>query len=148
MEWSLWASLEDNGEKGSGMLPCPQHFCNRRPKKDAMTRLKDCSVCRQMIKQLVSFSKGSATNSFQYGGSLHFDEKMIGMILDFPKIVSLKNATAALAEESPQQNACAMAFTGFGNLTSNTPFGTAAPARFVFSLTNKQFRFRPSDHIR
>ncbi|XP_068755622.1 uncharacterized protein [Montipora capricornis] len=84
MECCLWAFLE----KDSSIFPCPQHFTDRIANADALNRMSTCLVCRQMIRQLVSFTKYPwGGGGFKYGGSLHFDEKLIAIILDFKKII-------------------------------------------------------------
>lgn len=83
MECCLWSCLGDGT-----ISPCPQHFSNRKANADALNRMSICLVCQQMIKQLVSFTKGPwGVGSFKYGGSLQFDEKVIAIILDFQKII-------------------------------------------------------------
>ncbi|XP_068696129.1 uncharacterized protein [Montipora foliosa] len=83
MECCLWSCLEDGR-----ISPCPQHFSNRKANADALNRMSICVVCQQMIKQLVSFTKGPwGVGGFKYGGSLQFDEEVIAIILDFQKII-------------------------------------------------------------
>ncbi|XP_068696133.1 BTB and MATH domain-containing protein 42-like [Montipora capricornis] len=100
MECCLWAFLEKDSisVNHSRISPCPQHFSDGKANADASKRMITCSKCRRMIKQLVSISKvqtlgslygGQPSNTFKYGGSVHFDEKVIAMILDFQKIVKL-----------------------------------------------------------
>lgn len=38
---------------------CPQHFLNKKPRGNLLRLMKDCSVCRQMIKQMILHLKTS-----------------------------------------------------------------------------------------
>ena len=55
VEWCLWHVLE-NAEVIS---TCPQHFLNKKPRGNLLRLMKDCSVCRQMIKQMILHLKTS-----------------------------------------------------------------------------------------
>ncbi|XP_015778969.1 PREDICTED: uncharacterized protein LOC107356856 isoform X2 [Acropora digitifera] len=47
----LWYVLEN----AKAISTCPQHFFNKKPKENLLKLMKDCPVCRQMIKQLVNY---------------------------------------------------------------------------------------------
>ena len=55
VEWCLWHVLE-NAEVIS---TCPQHFLNKKPIGNLLGLMKGCSVCRQMIKQMILHLKTS-----------------------------------------------------------------------------------------
>ncbi|XP_029203945.2 uncharacterized protein LOC114967873 [Acropora millepora] len=95
-------------EEHSEISLCPQHFSNGKTRENLLRRMKNCSVCRRMIKQMVLNLKVSqaqlsggrfadkssvATHSFEYGGDYYFDEKVIAMILDFEKIIRVWKKT-------------------------------------------------------
>ena len=99
------------GQSHSGITPCPQHFSNNTTNKDLFERIKNCSVCRRMIEQLVSASKrgshgntttgfnfsssshGNTAISFNFGSSTarryHFDENLLSIIRDFHNILKM-----------------------------------------------------------
>ncbi|XP_015752469.1 PREDICTED: uncharacterized protein LOC107332256 [Acropora digitifera] len=47
----LWYVLEN----AKVISTCPQHFLNKKPTENLLKLMKDCPVCRQMIKQLVNY---------------------------------------------------------------------------------------------
>ena len=109
VECCLWSCMEHD-EARSFITPCPQHFSGVKPNLDLQCRIKDCSVCRRMINQLVSFllvrkeSSGlgfSAYGSnlknpeYKYGGSHHFDNELITIIQDFQNL--FKNPITPIA---------------------------------------------------
>ena len=52
------------GQSPPSVTPCPRHFSNNTTNNGLFERIKNCSVCRRMIEQLVSASKrGSHSNS-------------------------------------------------------------------------------------
>ncbi|XP_067049149.1 actin-binding protein IPP-like [Acropora muricata] len=55
VEWCLWHVVE-NAEVIS---TCPQHFLNKKPRENLLRLMKGCSVCRQMIKQLIFYLRTS-----------------------------------------------------------------------------------------
>ena len=55
VEWCLWY-VSENAEVIS---TCPQHFLNKKPRGNLLKLMKGCSVCRQMIKQLILYLKTS-----------------------------------------------------------------------------------------
>ena len=55
VEWCLWHVLE-NAEVIS---TCPQHFLNKKPRGNLLRLMKGCSVCRQMIKQMILYLRTS-----------------------------------------------------------------------------------------
>ena len=99
VECCLWYFLEKTNE----ISPCPQHFSNRKTKENLLSRMKNCIVCQQMIKQMVcnlqvpqhrpyrgvygEVTPEVSTIDFRYGGDYHFDEEVITMIQDFEKII-------------------------------------------------------------
>ena len=94
VECCLWYFLE----KTKDIPPCPQHYSNGKTKENLLSRMKNCIVCQQMIKQLVCnlqvpFRRGYvdtasvSTKDFKYGGDYHFDEEVITMIQDFEKVI-------------------------------------------------------------
>ena len=98
VECCLWYFLE----KTKDVTPCPQHFSNGKTRENLLSRMKNCIVCQQMIKQLVCNLQVSqhrpfrggygetpsvSTIDFRYGGDYHFDEEVITMIKDFEKII-------------------------------------------------------------
>ena len=148
VEYSLHLSLQSSH---CGITRCPQHFplpgSSSKANSDLLDRLDSCSVCREMIAQLVSSSKtpyplqsvpsvasmpskpvqsarsvgtgsvvGSLTTTsvgtgsllgygttgsgfpgfgkqYHYGGSYHFDQKLISIIQDFKNVISLPSGT-------------------------------------------------------
>ena len=94
VECCLWSCKEH-------ITPCPQHFSGVKPSLDLQLRIRDCSVCRRMISQLVFYSQGRQefsspygvpfgfgaynvkNNEYKYGGSHHFDNELITIIQDF-----------------------------------------------------------------
>ena len=95
-------------EEHSEISLCPQHFSNGKTRENLLRRMKNCSVCRRMIKQMVLNLKVSqaelsdgrfadkssvTTHSFEYGGDYYFNEKVIAMILDFEKIIRVWKKT-------------------------------------------------------
>ncbi|XP_044178305.1 kelch-like protein 40 [Acropora millepora] len=90
-------SLSDRLREKS-IFPCPRHFSNGKANEHLLRRMKDCPVCRQMIKQLICNLKKSKQppRSFQFGaspgsmfGGLVSDEKEMMVILDFEKIIGV-----------------------------------------------------------
>lgn len=99
----MWDSVKMTNVTSLKMDPeitaCPQHYQNRKAKGNLLGRMKNCSVCRRMITQLVRNLKLSQQTStpfvnfqvvtpsegakFKYGGDYYFDEKVIAMIQDF-----------------------------------------------------------------
>ena len=97
VECCLWAGmLLDNG-RPRHISPCPQHFKSDTSNLDLLKRIKTCSVCRNMIVKLVSFSKirsnrygsDSSSTDYKYGGPYHFDDKLVAVIQDFQNILRL-----------------------------------------------------------
>ena len=84
IEYCLWDSLKKARDMDSEITPCPQHYLNRKAKGNLLTCIKNCSVCQQMITQLVRNLKVSKP---KYRGDYHLDEKVITMIQDFEKII-------------------------------------------------------------
>ena len=89
------------------ITPCPQHFSGVKANQDLQCRIRDCSVCRRMISQLVSYSQESQPAVFgvsyasgkksynaavkkpveyKYGGSHHFDDELITIIQNFQNL--------------------------------------------------------------
>lgn len=104
VECCLWDSVTNiTKTMDSEITPCPQHYQNRKAKGNLLERMKNCSVCRRMIAQLVrslrlsqqtstpfvNFQVGTPSESakFKYGGDYYFDRKVIAMIQDFEKII-------------------------------------------------------------
>ena len=112
VECCLWACMERDNSR-STITPCPQHFVGNKASQDLLNRIQSCSICRRMIQQLVSFSfkkvisyrsipmasstafgscglvTGQTTYEHNYGGSFHFDDKIITIIQDFRNVLRL-----------------------------------------------------------
>lgn len=88
-EYALWMCLDPSVR--SILTPCPQHFSNKKSNEDLPERIKSCSVCKRMILQLASSSRSGSyrSSSHHYGGSYHFDDKLVSIIQDFQNILSL-----------------------------------------------------------
>ena len=70
VECCLYSYMEEHREI---LYPCQQHLSNGKNRENLLTRIKNCSLCRPMIKQM-----------FDY----YFNESgVIAMILDFEKII-------------------------------------------------------------
>jgi len=87
LEYCIYLKL---GE--SDIFRCPQHFgtssYNKKAKIGLLQRIKSCSVCLEMITQLVSSSIESK-KSHVYGGDCHFDKKIVSVIQGFERIISV-----------------------------------------------------------
>lgn len=84
-EFCMYLCLENSR---SGITRCPQHFSSgNKADKGLLERIKSCSVCRMMIVQLVSSSENPfRKNEHLYGGTRHFDRKLISIIQDFKNV--------------------------------------------------------------
>ena len=74
VECCLYYYMEEHRE----IYPCPQHPLNGKNRENLLRRIKNCSVCRSIIKQMVDY---------------YFDERVIAMILDFEKIIRVSKKT-------------------------------------------------------
>ena len=95
VEYCLFLKLESSS---SSISRCPQHFpkpsygvCNKA-NVDLLQRIRNCPVCRGMIKQLISLSIESPKSNpvqYRYGGKYHFDHKLISLLQDLTNVISL-----------------------------------------------------------
>lgn len=96
VECCLWAGMLLDRDHYH-ISPCPQHCKSGTSNVDLLERIKSCSVCRNMIVKLVSFSKifsnrfgsDSSSTDYKYGGPYHFDNKLVAVIQDFQNILRL-----------------------------------------------------------
>ena len=111
VEYCLYLKLASSP---SVITRCPQHFLSNKSYIGLLQRIRSCLVCRGMITQLVTSSVtpdqvqtstglfgsqqfASAFNNNQrgavkehvYGGNCHFDEKLVSLLQDINKVVSL-----------------------------------------------------------
>ena len=114
VEYCLYLKLASSP---SVITRCPQHFLSNKSYIGLLQRIRGCLVCRGMITQLVTssisndkqptqisggslfgsttpFGSSSAnqTGAFKehvYGGNCHFDEKLVSLLQDINKVVSL-----------------------------------------------------------
>jgi len=86
----------DNLKKG--VTWCPFHFTNCKSHSgDIDKRLRECSVCKQMLITMIGTAKELGFQGFgpsrkrefpyHYGGNLYFDEAMSSLIQDFSKLI-------------------------------------------------------------
>ena len=89
LEYCIYLKLQSSS---SDIFRCPQHFGTSSFKNKAkiglLQRIRSCSVCVEMITQLVSSSIDS-TKSHVYGGHCHFDTKIVSVIHGFERIISV-----------------------------------------------------------
>ena len=113
VEYCLYLKLASSP---SVITRCPQHFLSNKSYIGLLQRIRSCLVCRGMITQLVTSSISNdkqlgqtscgmfgtstafgSTNANQteavkehlYGGNCHFDEKLVSLLQDINKVVSL-----------------------------------------------------------
>ena len=104
VEYCLYLKLASSS---SLITRCPQHFPSNKSYIGLLQRIRSCSVCRGMITQLATSSVtpdqpqqpifGSACSINQtvavkehvYVGNCHFDEKLVSLLQDINKVVSL-----------------------------------------------------------
>ena len=101
VEYCLYLKLASSS---SVITRCPQHFPSNKSYIGLLQRIRSCLVCRGMITQLVtsSISNGQtsgfgssnanqteAVKEHLYGGNCHFDEKLVSLLQDINKVVSL-----------------------------------------------------------
>ena len=113
VEYCLYLKLASSP---SVITRCPQHFPGNKSYIGLLQRIRSCLVCRGMITQLVTssisndkqfaqtpgglFGTGAAFGSLNanqtgavkehlYGGNCHFDEKLVSLLQDINKVVSL-----------------------------------------------------------
>ena len=115
VEYCLYLKLASSP---SVITRCPQHFLSNKSYIGLLQRIRSCLVCRGMITQLVAssisndkqptqtsgtsslfgsttpFRSSSAnqTGAFKehvYGGNCHFDEKLVSLLQDINKVISL-----------------------------------------------------------
>ena len=101
VEFSLSESLREKT-----ISSCPRHFSNGKANEHLLKRMKDCAVCRQMIKLLIfnlkklkqsqqpfQFGTSTGSNLFASCSASAFesnplkDEKTMMVIMDFEKIM-------------------------------------------------------------
>ena len=74
---------------------CPLHFTNGKSHSvDIDKRLSECPVCDQMLFTIIEASYAFSSSrrpvsvlTYDYGGSLHFDEELLSLIQDFSKLM-------------------------------------------------------------
>ena len=108
VEYCLYLKLASSP---SVITRCPQHFLSNKSYIGLLQRIRGCLVCRGMITQLVTSSISNdkqptqtsggslfgsttpfGTGAFKehvYGGNCHFDEKLVSLLQDINKVVSL-----------------------------------------------------------
>ncbi|CAH3032451.1 unnamed protein product, partial [Porites lobata] len=104
VEYCLYLRLTSSS---SLITRCPQHFPSNKSYIGLLQRIRSCSVCRGMITQLATSSVtpdqpqqpifGSACSINQTAavkehvcvGNCHFDEKLVSLLQDINKLVSL-----------------------------------------------------------
>ena len=74
-------------------VSCPIHFSRGKSHSaDIDERLGKCSVCENMLLKMAqgsntfTISSGELAVTYEYGGSLHFDEDLSSIILEFSKL--------------------------------------------------------------
>ena len=114
VEYCLFMKLD--GYSSGKVSRCPQHFPEigqnaNKANEDLVQRIRNCSVCRGMIKQLVSSSvstlpvlglsfpyrppglgatsRETAVSEYFYGGKYHFDEELITLLKDIDNVISI-----------------------------------------------------------
>lgn len=120
VEYCLFMKLD--GYSSGKISRCPRHFPKsgqnaNKANKDLVQRIRNCSACRRMIKQLVSSSvkavknpstllglgfsfsiptsglgaasRETAVSEYFYGGSYHFDEELITLLQDIDNVISI-----------------------------------------------------------
>ena len=114
VEYGLYLKLASSS---SVITPCPQHFPSNKSYIGLLQRIRSCLVCRGMITQLVTssvtpdqpqsssgFCFGAQRSAFSnnqrgavkehvYGGNCHFDEKLVSLLQDINKVVSLPDVS-------------------------------------------------------
>ena len=114
VEYCLYLKLASSS---SVITPCPQHFPSNKSYIGLLQRIRSCLVCRGMITQLVTssvtpdqpqsstgFCFGAQRSAFSnnqrgavkehvYGGNCHFDEKLVSLLQDINKVVSLPDVS-------------------------------------------------------
>ena len=100
VEYCLYLKLSSSS---SVITRCPQHFLSNQSCVGLLQRIRSCLVCREMITQLVTSSisndssmifglganQTGAVKKHFYGGNCHFDEKLVSLLQDIDKVVSL-----------------------------------------------------------
>ena len=111
VEYCLYLKLASSP---SVITRCPQHFLSNKSYIGLLQRIRSCLVCRGMITQLVTSSvtpdqvqtstglfgsqqfasafsnnQRGAVKEHVYGGNCHFDEKLVSLLQDINKVVSL-----------------------------------------------------------
>ena len=113
VEYCLYLKLASSP---SVISRCPQHFPGNKSYIGLLQRIRSCLVCRGMITQLVTSSisnvkqlaqtpgglistaaafgslnanQTGAVKEHLYGGNCHFDEKLVSLLQDINKVVSL-----------------------------------------------------------
>lgn len=115
VEYCLYLKLSSSS---SVITRCPQHFLSNQSCVGLLQRIRSCLVCREMITQLVTSSisnvkqlpiasepsslfgqrtifgslganQTGAVKEHVYGGNCHFDEKLVSLLQDINKVVSL-----------------------------------------------------------
>ncbi|CAH3160089.1 unnamed protein product, partial [Porites evermanni] len=112
VEYCLYLKLASSP---SVITRCPQHFPSNKSYIGLLQRIRSCLVCRGMITQLVTSSvtpdqvqttttglfgaqqfgrafsdnQRGAVKEHVYGGNCHFDEKLVSLLQDINKVVSL-----------------------------------------------------------
>ena len=71
---------------------CPAHFFNGKSYFNIDYRIKECTVCKEMLDTI---TKGTSTynyhwrrNDHKYGGSLYFDGRLPHIIQEFSKLAN------------------------------------------------------------
>ena len=113
VEYCLYLKLSSSS---SVITRCPQHFLTNKSYVGLLQRIRSCLICRGMITQLVTSSisndqqlpnaskhlfgqattfgglsanQTAAVKEHLYGGNCHFDEKLVSLLQDINKVVSL-----------------------------------------------------------
>ena len=108
VEYCLYLKLSSSP---SVITRCPQHFLSNKSYVGLLQRIRSCLICRGMITQLVTSSisndeqlpklriastfgslsanQTAAVKEHVYGGNCHFDEKLVSLLQDINKVVSL-----------------------------------------------------------
>ena len=139
VEYCLHLQLES---KKPVITRCPQHFAVspilgfELPLPD---RVKSCSGCRGMIKQLVDSSYNpkkapsdllglvaAGSRDHKYKGCFHFDEKLITILQDINKVVAppitpFGSSTTSLFGSGFGSSTTSLFGSGFGASTSSCP---------------------------
>ena len=89
-EFCIFLCLEDSESKPILSTCCPDHFGpSNKPSCGLIDRIQTCSVCKNMVHELVSISKVRKSRNYvehRYGGLKHFDQKLISVIQDFKNV--------------------------------------------------------------